>query len=147
VSFIVQNHSKQDTGTAVVTAAAVDAAAAAAAAAQQQPLLLLVVQSALAYSASPPFPRPFLAAIATIVRVRALRVQSTIFRRLGYPTSLAIGVNNESRWPPLSGSLKAFTVNLLVIKASNDVLGCPVYGKGTSKPRPQKPVPSRISPG
>jgi hypothetical protein len=108
VSFIVQLtfHSKQDTGTAVVTAAAVDAAAAAAAAAQQQPLLLLVVQSALAYSASPPFPRPFLAAIATIVRVRALRVQSTIFRRLGYPTSLAIGVNNESRWPPLSGSLK-----------------------------------------
>ena len=107
MSFIVQNHSKQDTGTAVVTAAAVDAAAAAAAA-QQQPLLLLVVQSALAYSASPPFPRPFLAAIATIVRVRALRVQSTIFRRLGYPTSLAIGVNNESRWPPLVWQFESF---------------------------------------
>ena len=79
MSFIVQLtfHSKQDTDTAVVTAAAaVDTAAAAAAAAQQQPLLLLVVQSALVYSASPPFPRPFLAAIATIVRVRALRVRA-----------------------------------------------------------------------
>ena len=76
MSFIVQNHSKQDTDTAV-TAAAVDTAAAAAAAAQQQPLpLLLVVQSALVYSASPPFPRPLLAAIATIVRVRALRVRA-----------------------------------------------------------------------
>ena len=75
MSFIVQNHSKQDTDTAV-TAAAVDTAAAAAAAAQQQPLpLLLVVQSALVYSASPPFPRPLLA-IATIVRVRALRVRA-----------------------------------------------------------------------
>ena len=78
MSFIVQLtfHSKQDTDTAVVTAAAVDTAAAAAAAQQQPQPLLLVVQSALVYSASPPSPRPFLAAIATIVRVRALRVRA-----------------------------------------------------------------------